>query len=261
MKFLAAICLIAVLSGDLFADAKKKKQRKCLTIHKQVKKLQQSKLWRSCLIETCDLAGCGKCKPKKPPQACAEKAVDVIFVLDGSSSVGPKNFTVAQNFINGIVDKFNVSPEGVKIGLLQYSTSPRIEFNLDDHKTKKAVKAAVNDIDWILGDTHTALALRETHNSMVAPAFRKNKKRSRFVIVITDGDPQDFKQVPAAVEQLKGKEVKIFAIGVGKATVTELKKLAYTGEKSNTKDVFYADNYKDAKRFTDTLVSLICKNV
>ena len=65
----------------------------------------------------------------------------------------------------------------------------------------------------------------------------------------------------AAVEQLKGKEVKIFAIGVGKATVTELKKLAYTGEKSNTKDVFYADNYKDAKRFTDTLVSLICKNV
>ena len=49
------------------------------------------------------------------------------------------------------------------IGLLQYSTSPRIEFNLDDHKTKKAVKAAVNDIDWILGDTHTALALRETH--------------------------------------------------------------------------------------------------
>jgi len=232
-KFLAAIALLAILSGDLFADAKKKKQRKC----------------------------CGKCKPKKPPQACAEKAVDVIFVLDGSSSVGPKNFTVAQNFINGIVDKFNVSPEGVKIGLLQYSTRPRIEFNLNDHKTKKGVKSAVKNIDWILGDTHTALALRETHNSMVAPAYSSQKNRSRFVIVITDGDPQDFKQVPAAVNQLTSKGVKIFAIGVGKATVTELKKLAFTGEKSNTKDVFYADNYADAKRFTDTLVSLICKNV
>ena len=65
----------------------------------------------------------------------------------------------------------------------------------------------------------------------------------------------------AAVNQLTSKGVKIFAIGVGKATVTELKKLAFTGEKSNTKDVFYADNYADAKRFTDTLVSLICKNV
>jgi len=260
-KFLAAVALLAILSGDLFADAKKKKQRKCDTIHKQVKKLRQSKLWRSCLIETCSLAGCGKCKPKKPPQACAEKAVDVIFVLDGSSSVGPKNFTVAQNFINGIVDKFNVSPEGVKIGLLQYSTSPRIEFNLNDHKTKKAVKAAVKNIDWILGDTHTALALRETHNSMVAPAYSAQKNRSRFVIVITDGYPQDFKQVPAAVNQLTSKGVKIFAIGVGKATRSELNKLAFTGEHSNTKDVFYADNYADAKRFTDTLVSLICKNV
>ena len=66
---------------------------------------------------------------------------------------------------------------------------------------------------------------------------------------------------PAAVNSLTQKGVKIFAIGVGKATVSELKKLAFTGEKSNTKDVFYADNYADAKRFTSTLVSLICKNV
>merc|ERR1711981_208749 len=201
------------------------------------------------------------CKAPKSEPACKEKAVDLVFVLDGSSSVGPKNFTVVQNFINGIVDKFSVSPGGVKIGLLQYSTSPRIEFNLNDHKTKKSVKAAVKNIDWILGDTHTALAFRETHNSMVAPAYRKESKRSRFVIVITDGDPQDFKQVPAAVDQLTGKGVKIFAIGVGKATRSELKKLAFTGEHSNTKEVFYADNYADAKRFTNTLVSLICKNV
>ena len=34
---------------------------------------------------------------------------------------------------------------------------------LNDHKTKKQVKAAVKDIDWILGDTHTAMALREVH--------------------------------------------------------------------------------------------------
>jgi len=90
MKYLAVLAVLAVLSVGT-VDAKKKKQRKCATIHKQVKNLQKSKLWRSCLIETCSLAGCGKCAPKKPSQACAEKAVDVIFVLDGSSSVGPKN--------------------------------------------------------------------------------------------------------------------------------------------------------------------------
>merc|ERR1712110_1174815 len=114
MKLLAVIAVVALLTADL-ADARKKKQRKC----------------------------CGKCAPKKPAQACAEKAVDIIFVLDGSSSVGPRNFTVAQNFINGIVDEFNVSPQGVQIGLLQYSTAPRIEFNLGAQKTKEAVKGAV----------------------------------------------------------------------------------------------------------------------
>merc|ERR1712226_866698 len=229
MKLFTALAVLAV-AASLGEAGKKRKDRRC----------------------------CGKCKPKKEP-ACAEKAVDVIFVLDGSSSVGPKNFTVAQNFINGIVDKFNVSPEGVKIALLQYSTSPRIEFNLNDHKTKESVKQAVKNIDWILGDTHTALALRETHNSMIAPALRAGD-RTRFIIVITDGDPQDFKQVPAAVKQLTSKGVQIFAVGVGDATRRELNKLAFTGEKSNAKSVYYADNYESAKRFTSTLVKLICKN-
>lgn len=225
-KFLALLAIVVLLTGE-FAEAKKKKQRKC----------------------------CGQCKPKKPPQACAEKAVDVIFVLDGSSSVGPKNFTVAQEFMTGIVKKFNVSPSGVKIGLLQYSTSPRIEFNLNDHKNKKSVISAINSIDWILGDTHTALALRETYNSMIAPQVRSSPNRNRFVIVITDGDPQDFKEVPAAVEKLVKDKVQIFAIGVGDATRNELQKLS----EDSTKSVFYADNYESAKVFTSTLVDLICK--
>jgi len=195
------------------------------------------------------------------PKGCKEKAVDIIFVLDGSSSVGPRNFTVAQNFINGIVDEFNVSPQGVQIGLLQYSTAPRIEFNLGAQKTKEAVKGAVKNVEWILGDTHTAYALRETYNSMVLPAQSKTKGRSRFVIVITDGDPQDFKQVPAAVKKLASADVKIFAVGVGDATVPELKKLGHTGNKSDDKDFFYADDYESAKSFTDTLVKLVCKNV
>lgn len=206
---------------------------------------------------------CSKCQKKAPPKKveCQEKAVDLIFVLDGSSSVGDKNFTVAKSFINGIVDKFRVSPSGVKVALMQYSTATHLEFNLNDYSTKDGVTSAVNQAGWVLGDTHTALALRATNKQIVKPALKENSKRSRFVIVITDGDPQDFKQVPAAVKKLIKSGVKIFAVGVGDATVPELKKLAYTGPKSNSKDVFYADNYQSAKRFVKQLVNLICDNV
>ena len=80
-----------------------------------------------------------------------------------------------------------------------------------------------------------------------------------MIIVITDGDPQDYKKVPAAVDELKAYKVKIFAVGVGDATTPELKKLAWTGEKSNTKDVFYADNYDQAKKFENLIVKVICQ--
>merc|ERR1719219_368667 len=203
---------------------------------------------------------CSKCKKPKPKPECKEKAVDLIFVLDGSSSVGPKNFTVAKSFINSIVDKFRVSPQGVKVALMQYSTTTRLEFNLNDHTTKKAVSNAVKNVQWMFGDTHTALALKRTNKLIIKPALG-DTKRSRFVIVVTDGDPQDFKKVPDAVKKLTKSKVKIFAVGVGDATVPELKKLAYTGPRSNTKDVFYADNYQSAKRFVAQLVKLICENV
>lgn len=235
MKLLQTVFIVAVVLATV-TEAKKRRKKPSAGGQKQC---------------------CGPCK--KQPQECKEKAVDIIFVLDGSSSVGPRNFTVAQNFINGIVDKFSVSQGGVKIGLLQYSTAPRVEFRLDDHTSKKAVKQAVKNVEWILGDTHTAYALREVHSSMVLPS--KKAGRSMFVIVITDGDPQDFKQVPAAVETLGASGVKIFAVGVGDATVPELKKLAYTGDRSSDKDFYYADDYESAKQFTDTLVKLICKNV
>jgi uncharacterized protein YegL len=251
-RALVALAVLTALASALETGAAKKT---CNAACKKAKKIAS--------LKKC--SRCSKCKKKPPPKLeCKEKAVDLIFILDGSSSVGPKNFTVAKSFINSIVDKFKVSPKGVKVALLQYSTSPRLEFNLNDHKTKQGVTKAVKNIEWILGDTHTALALKAANKQIVKPAALakgRGKRRSRFVIVITDGDPQDFKKVPKAVKQLVKSKVKIFAVGVGDATVPELKKLAYTGPKSNAKDVFYADNYQSAKRFVQQLVKLICDNV
>lgn len=254
---LALLLIIACLAVN--SEAARMRRRK----HQKQASRSKAKISMAACARRCNKkqGGCRKKKTKKKPRACEEKAVDLIFVLDGSSSVGPKNFTVVKQFMSSIVEKFSVSSNGVRVALHQYSSGHKqqLEFNLDDHATKKDVLGAIEEIEWLTGDTHTAKALTTIKDSIIQPSFNEFPDRSRMIIVITDGDPQDFDEVPDAVDSLKEFDSKIFAIGVGDATTSELKKLAWTGEKSNTKDVFYADNYAEASKFLNMIVKVICQ--
>jgi len=204
--------------------------------------------------------GKGACRQS---DAVCENA-SIVFVVDSSSSVGPRNFTTVKKFMTDIVKKFEVKPgdRGVRVALHQYSSyhKQKKEFGLDAHDTTDGVVGAINQIQWLTGDTHTARALTQVRDNIIRPAHRANPDRASIIIVITDGDPQDYKKVPAAVESLKEFGTKIFAIGVGDATRPELDKLAWVGDKSNDKAVFYADRYDGALAFQNEIVQTICKN-
>lgn len=248
-----AFLALAVLAVESEAARRKRKRPQSFSGVNAKAKISMAACARRCNKK-------GGCKKKAPKKACADRAVDLVFILDGSSSVGPKNFTVVKDFMSNIVKKFSISDSGVHVALHQYSSRYRqtTHFNLGDHGTKDETVAAIQDIKWLTGDTHTAEALNQVRTRIIEPAYKKDASRQRMIIVITDGDPQDYKKVPAAVDELKAFDVKIFAVGVGDATTPELKKLAWTGEKSNTKDVFYADNYNDAQKFENLIVKVIC---
>lgn len=52
---------------------------------------------------------------------------DIVFLVDGSSSIGRANFQMVRNFMEGLVAPFvNVVGErGVRFGAVQYSDEPR----------------------------------------------------------------------------------------------------------------------------------------
>jgi uncharacterized protein YegL len=221
MKAYKILLLFVIIAAFSTAEARARRRRR-----------NKGKLSYAACARRCNRKS-GGCKKPPPKEACEEKAVDLIMVLDGSSSVGPKNFTIVKKFMSNIVNKFSVKPDGVRVALHQYSSGHKqqLEFNLGRHSTKAAVLDAIDNIEWLTGDTYTAKALEQVRTKIIEPAHKADPTRARMVLVITDGDPQDFKKVPASVNALKPLGVKIFAIGVGDATTPELKKIAWTGEK------------------------------
>lgn len=95
-----------------------------------------------------------------------QTAVDLAFILDGSGSVGSRNFGQVKNFVKNIVDFFNIGSSGTHVAVVTYSTYTRLEFNLKAYYTKSQIKYAVGNIGYRGGWTYTADALDFVHRNI-----------------------------------------------------------------------------------------------
>uniref|UniRef100_A0AAQ4QH37 Collagen alpha-2(VI) chain n=1 Tax=Gasterosteus aculeatus aculeatus TaxID=481459 RepID=A0AAQ4QH37_GASAC len=140
--------------------------------------------------ETC---GCCDCEKR-----CG--ALDIVFVIDSSESVGLTNFTLEKNFVINTINRlgsFANDPKseiGTRVGVVQYSHSGTFQaIQLDDPKidSLSAFKNAVKRLEWIAGGTWTPSALKYAYDNLIRDSRRA--KANVSVVVITDGrfDPRD----------------------------------------------------------------------
>ncbi|XP_011852988.1 PREDICTED: matrilin-4 isoform X1 [Mandrillus leucophaeus] len=158
---------------------------------------------------------------------CREGHVDLVLLVDGSKSVRPQNFELVKRFVNQIVDFLDVSPEGTRVGLVQFSSRVRTEFPLGRYGTAAEVKQAVLAVEYMERGTMTGLALRHMveHSFSEAQGARPRALNvPRVGLVFTDGRSQDDISVWAARAKEEG--IVMYAVGVGKAVEAELREIA-----------------------------------
>ncbi|XP_016380696.1 collagen alpha-2(VI) chain-like isoform X5 [Sinocyclocheilus rhinocerous] len=140
--------------------------------------------------ETC---GCCDCEKR-----CG--ALDIVFVIDSSESVGLTNFTLEKNFVINTINRLGSiakdpnSETGTRVGVVQYSHNGTFQaIRLNDSKidSMSAFKEAVKKLEWIAGGTWTPSALKFAYDNLIRDSRRA--KANVTVVVITDGryDPRD----------------------------------------------------------------------
>ena len=72
---------------------------------------------------------------KAPKNACSQSAIDLLFIVDGSGSVGSENFKKALDFVDDISQSLDIDG-GARVGMIQYSVSAKLEFDFLSEKTK-----------------------------------------------------------------------------------------------------------------------------
>ncbi|XP_049506423.1 collagen alpha-1(XX) chain [Panthera uncia] len=157
-----------------------------------------------------------RCTPPTP--------VDMIFLVDGSWSIGHSQFQQVKDFLASVIEPFDIGPDKVQVGLTQYSGDPQTEWDLSTFGAKEDVLAAVRSLRYKGGNTFTGLALSHVLEQNLRPGAGSRPEAATAVILVTDGKSQD--DARAAGRALKDLGVDIFAVGVKNADEAELQLLA-----------------------------------
>jgi len=188
--------------------------------------------------------------------------MDIVFVVDESSSVKTKEFHKIKKFVSSMVDKMLVSQQYTQVSFVTFSNKSYVDLQINATHNNYG---DIHIMQRIEGDTGTGTGTHHGLDIVYRESFKpKNgggrKQAVRFLILITDGKAEDQEQTLDYAEKLKkSKNVKIFTIGFNKASRKELRSIA------SNKDHFMWKKGADIDYLDDSLrkrvTNQICEDV
>ncbi|XP_072296257.1 collagen alpha-1(XII) chain-like isoform X2 [Eucyclogobius newberryi] len=195
--------------------------------------------------------------PTIPPgwAVCKGAKADLVFLIDGSWSIGEESFTKVVQFVSSVIGAFDVvGPSGTQVSFVQYSDDAKTEFRLNAYKDKGVAMAALHHIPYRGGNTKTGVALKHTYEKAFSVENGMRRNVPKVVVAITDGRSQDDVKTNAAKLQHAGYSV--FAIGVADVDFSELQQI---GSKPSDRHVFVVDDFDAFDTIKENLITFICE--
>ncbi|XP_036948671.1 collagen alpha-1(XIV) chain isoform X7 [Acanthopagrus latus] len=195
--------------------------------------------------------------PTIPPakEVCKAAKADLVFLIDGSWSIGDDNFLKIIRFLystTGALDR--IGPDGTQVAIVQFSDDARTEFKLNSYNDKERLLDAINKISYKGGNTKTGRAIQHVKENIFTAAAGLRRGIPNVLVVLTDGRSQDDVNKVSKEMQMAGYIV--FALGFADADYGELVSIA---SKPSDRHVFFVDDLDAFKKIEEKLVTFVCE--
>ncbi|CAM9373230.1 unnamed protein product [Lampetra planeri] len=191
--------------------------------------------------------------------ACSKASVaDIVFLIDGSWSIGNINFQQMRSFLYTLVEGLDVAPDKVRVGMAQYSGDARTEFLMNTYADKASLLNYLKTLPYKGGNTKTGLGiefLMQNHLTEAAGS-RRAQNVPQVVIIITDGKSQD--DVAGPAETMRNMGASVYAIGIKDADISELGQMASSPA---SKFVYNVDDFSALAGISDQILQTVCVTV
>ena len=178
--------------------------------------------------------------------------------MDESGSIGGTNFQLMRTFLQKMVERLDVQPNRIRVGIVMYNDNPKGRVFLDTFNDKNEILQFIKILPYHGGGTKTGLALNFTRQEVFVKdrGSRRSQGVQQVAVVITDGESQD--EVEKEAADLRRDGVTIYAIGIKDADETQLVQIA---SHPSTKHVYNVDSFVRLKTLQKSLEKTMCHNI
>uniref|UniRef100_A0A8D3CW85 Collagen type XII alpha 1 chain n=1 Tax=Scophthalmus maximus TaxID=52904 RepID=A0A8D3CW85_SCOMX len=195
----------------------------------------------------------------RKPQSlkCSVSAIaDLVFLVDGSWSVGRENFKHIRSFIGALAGAFDIGEDKTRVAVVQYSTDTRTEFPLTRYTRRGDLLQAISSLPYKGGNTMTGDAIDYMLRNIFTEAAGSRKAFPKVAMIITDGKSQD--PVEEHAKRLRNIGVEIFVLGIKGADEDELREMAST---PHNKHVYNVPNFDMIQEVQKKIIAEVCSGV
>ncbi|XP_063042299.1 sushi, von Willebrand factor type A, EGF and pentraxin domain-containing protein 1 isoform X3 [Engraulis encrasicolus] len=155
-------------------------------------------------------------------------SMDLVFLVDESSSVGAANFRLELRFVRKLLSDFPVAPEETRVALVTFSSKSHVVTRVDHISAPRAhqhkcslFNQEIPAITYRGGGTYTKGAFQRA--AQILQNSRRNA--SKVIFLITDGYSNGGDPRPVAAA-LRSGGVEIFTLGIWQGNIRELHDMA-----------------------------------
>ncbi|KAG9464555.1 hypothetical protein GDO78_019758 [Eleutherodactylus coqui] len=154
--------------------------------------------------------------PSQLPE-CSLQGLDIVFLIDGSSSITSFDFQTMLDFVTTVMEDF--SDSNVQFALMQYSSVYKTHFNFMNFSKIRNPKLLTRGIIQQRGTaTHTCNAIMKVIKELFDPRKGARENVEKLLIIITDGESRmDDTTAADSTREANRLGVQRIAIGVGNA--------------------------------------------
>ncbi|XP_073502794.1 collagen alpha-3(VI) chain isoform X3 [Phyllobates terribilis] len=178
---------------------------------------------------------------------------DIVFLMDGSVNVGSSNFPLVRDFLVNVINNLGVSSEGTRVGLAQFSDTPRTEFYLNTLTSKSDLVERLGQLRIKGGNLlniGSAIQFVLRNHFTRSAGSRIEDKIPQLLVVLAAGKSSD--NIQSAAVDLTRSGVLTFCIGVGNADKEELDTIAF-----NPSLVYEMEDFEALPGFSQQLITPI----
>ena len=193
------------------------------------------------------------------PEKC-QAQLDLIFLLDASTSVGKNNYAKEKDFIKIVASRYELGTTS-QAAVIVFSSYATNAVPLGSSNTALEFASAVDNIPYVGGFTRIDLALSVAYDEYFSSEGLNETQK--LVILLTDGKPSRWQNIAPpyikiedTVQSLRSKAARIYVVTIG--SNIDMPVMRIVTEKDD--DIFQVTGFNDLVAKANSISKTTCVN-